>query len=95
MVDETSSWRHNVRGCLNSLKLCTSVFDGHVTPDEAMEFLKSIDVAADRMVRLMEQGERLPLAQPDRPASPAAPPATQAQTATRAVARWAEDQPCQ
>lgn len=58
--DEMRRLKHDIRGCLNAMKLGTSVLDMDLPVAEALEFLAQIEQTADKLVILMEKWDALP-----------------------------------
>jgi nitrogen-specific signal transduction histidine kinase len=54
------SLRHDIRGRLNALVLCSSALDDTIPQHEAIEFLTHIEKTAERLVALLDQLESLP-----------------------------------
>ncbi len=59
MNDEAASLRHSIRGCLNALKLGTSALSAGLSQEEVLEFLCYLELAADKMKRLMDDADAL------------------------------------
>jgi hypothetical protein len=51
--------RHNMRGGMNGLKLCISALPTCDTPAELLEFLDHIEEATEKVVRALDEYERL------------------------------------
>jgi hypothetical protein len=60
--------RHGIRGCLNSIKLCTSALELQCTLEEQIEFIDDIINSAGSMSGLLDRLESLP--QSDPPSDP-------------------------
>ncbi len=61
MPDERalSRLRHDLRGHLNLIRLCTATLELGGEPDELLEWVGHIEAAADDAVRAMDQIEQL------------------------------------
>jgi hypothetical protein len=64
MSDSLSSVRHGIRGCLNSIKLCTSALELQCTLEEQIEFIDDIITSAGSMSGLLDRLESLPQCDP-------------------------------
>lgn len=69
MSDSLSSVRHAIRGCLNSIKLCTSALELQCTLQEQIEFIDDVINSADNMSGLLDRLESLPQSDPPSEAS--------------------------
>ncbi len=55
MENRASKIRHDMRGCMNALKLCVSALDLPLTREESDEFLGDVEYAAMRMIKLIDE----------------------------------------
>ena len=46
---------HDIRGCMQGLRLCLSALETPMTTDERLEFLQDIVAATDRMTGLIDR----------------------------------------
>ena len=46
---------HDIRGCMQGLRLCLSALETPMTTDERVEFVQDIISATDRMTSLMDK----------------------------------------
>ncbi len=56
---DARSLRHDIRGRMNALVLCSSALDDSLPRDEAIEFVDHIEETADRLVVLLDQLESM------------------------------------
>lgn len=52
---ELRSLRHDIRGRMNALVLCTSALDESLPAPQAEEFLTDIEKTADKMIALLDR----------------------------------------
>ena len=65
--------RHAIRGRLNAIKLCISAFQCEPTPQEAAEFARDIETAADGILKLLDEAVARPASESDPIVAAAAP----------------------
>jgi len=60
MDPRVRTYRHDLRGQLNSIMLCASVLPITPDPDEQIQFIDEIILAAERAMKILEQIDALP-----------------------------------
>jgi hypothetical protein len=61
MPDPLSPLRHEIRGMLNAMRLCVAALGKPVPTPDKLEFLDDVELAADRLIALLDELIALPL----------------------------------